>query len=218
MELLLAWLLLSQSSNKPLSEQDSSELAASLSKVMHTLESANDSMKKAEAYMNKKRQRLAKVEANAEQSFKKHKIKKTLIMSSIALIIFGYIISNILVTVNPDSLPEWLCVFVEHYNGVLKLIEYSLQQSFWMCMLFGFFFGMGFVINYMAISCRNSTMEVRTPLETFLESQRECLASEEREYKEYLEKCNDGLAELKVKALEINQYIQKRNQLKKSVS
>lgn len=220
MELLLAWLLLSQSTKKPLSEQDSSELAASLSKVMHTLESANDSMKKSEVYINNKRKILRDIEANPKQSYKRYKIETTFKQASIALIILCYITASVLVTVNPANLPEWLRVFVEHNKILLTLIEYSLQLSFMMCLVFGMFFCMGFFFEHMhmAGSSRRSTREVKTSLEKFLESERSRLAREEREYDEYLVKCNDGLAELKVKALEINQYIEKRNKLKKSVS
>ena len=218
MELLLALLLLNQASNKsdkPLSEQDSSELAASLSKVMHTLESANDSMKKAEVNMNKKRQELKRIESNAEKALTQHKIKKGLITAFIGAIFITVIAIQVLDNVNPMNLPYWLQNFVEHNRFNIALFAYSSEIGFYMSIVAAFFY---FTLWIMISLLNGNTRKVKTPLEKFLDSERSSLASEEREYKEYLVKCNDGLAELKVKALEINQYIQKRNQLKKSVS
>ncbi|WP_146136269.1 hypothetical protein [Pseudomonas simiae] len=221
MELILAiailWLLFARHPTKPLSEQNSSELAASEKSVDREIEKHQRAIKDAEYTMIEKRESLNRIENNLQASFKIDRSVNRLLNIAIGTVILIVIMMFALITLDPNNIPYWLHVHIEHNRKVFGLLASTIALFTVVFIVSLFILIFEYSIKFL-VRRKLGIEEIKySPIEKYINSKRETIRNLELEHSIHLENREDSIKDLRVKKLEIIGYADKRRKLKKSL-
>lgn len=222
MELLLIaflwFIILSNNNTKPTSDQTRNELIETKKENTKKIGRLEYVLNDAKVKVNEERSKYSEIQNNPDKPFKIDRRNTRLVnLSLIALVVFFASISTI-TFIDPIHLPQWLNDFIQKNTIAFELLKGTLliHLTTLLCisMLYAF---VSIWVN--AMSSMDVEQNCRTklkPIERFLEEKRDELESLERIYAEYVEEKTRMLEDLKIRNIEIDELIKKKENLIKN--